>query len=204
MIEGWDARRRVFAEAASWFVATTAQVDGRWDAPGLGEWDVRALVGHTSRSLLTVEQYLAVPTASAELDSPTAYYRATRAIAAGPEVAQRGRAAGAALGEDPASAVATIAARVVPMVDGMRGDELLTTVAGGMRLSDYLPTRTFELTVHTLDLAAALGLVVAPPAEAAAEALQLVAGLAVADGLAGELLLAATGHSGLPAGFSVL
>ncbi len=204
MTEDWDGRRRVFAEAAAWFVATAALVDGRWDAPGLGEWDVRALVGHTSRSLLTVESYLAVPAASAELDSPTAYYRATRAIAAGPGVAERGRAAGTALGEDPASAVAAIAARVVPMLDTKHGEELLTTAGGGMRLSDYLPTRSFELTVHTLDLAAALGLPGTPPAEPATEALRLVADLAVADGRAGALLLAATGRDGLPAGFSVL
>ncbi|MCB2176791.1 MAG: maleylpyruvate isomerase N-terminal domain-containing protein [Actinomycetales bacterium] len=204
MTEEWDARRRVFAEAAAWFVATAALVDGRWDEPGLGEWDVRALVGHTSRSLLTVESYLAVPAASAELDSPTAYYRATRAIAAGPGVAERGRAAGAALGEDPAAAVAAIAARVLPLVDGKDGDELLTTAGGGMRLSDYLPTRSFELTVHTLDLASALGLAGTPPAEPAGEALRLVADLAVVGGLAGELLLAATGRGALPAGFSVL
>lgn len=204
MTEEWDARRHVFAEAAAWFVATAALVDGRWDAPGLGEWDVRALVGHTSRSLLTVESYLAVPAARAELDSPTAYYRATRAIAAGPAVAERGRAAGIALGDDPAAAVAAIAARVLPLVDGKDGDELLTTAGGGMRLSDYLLTRSFELIVHTLDLAAALGLAVAPPAAPATEALRLVADLAVADGRAGELLLAATGRAGLPAGFSVL
>jgi hypothetical protein len=204
MTEDWDRRRRVFAEAATWFVAMAARVDGRWDAPGLGEWDVRALVGHTSRSLLTVESYLAVPAAQAELDSPTAYYLATRAIAAGPGVADRGRAAGAALGADPAAAVAAIADRVLPFVAGKDGSELLTTAGGGMRLADYLPTRSFELTVHTLDLAAALGLEVVPPAEAAGEALRLVADLAVADGRAGALLLAATGRGGLPAGFSVL
>ena len=28
--------------------------DTAWDGPGLGEWDLRALVGHTSRSLVTV------------------------------------------------------------------------------------------------------------------------------------------------------
>lgn len=204
MSEDWESRRRVFAEAAAWFVTTAARVDGRWDAPGLGEWDVRALVGHTSRSLLTVEQYLTVTPEAVELDSPTAYYLATRAIAAGPGVADRGRAAGAALGEDPAAAVATIADRVVPMVGSMDGTELLTTAGGGMRLTDYLPTRSFELTVHTLDLAAALDLDVVPPAGPATEALRLVADLAVADGRAGALLLAATGRGGLPEGFSVL
>ena len=125
---------------------------------GLGEWDVRALVGHTSRALLTVETYLAAPAETAEIDSAVGYFRATSAMAAGPAVAQRGRDAGTALGADPAAAVAEIAARVVPLVDACDGTELLTTIVGGMRLADYLPTRTFELAVHTSDLAAALGL----------------------------------------------
>ena len=42
------------------------------------------------------------------------------------------------------------------------------------------------------------------PAAAAAQALALVSELAVADGTAGPLLLAATGRSGLPPSFSVL
>jgi len=57
---------------------------------------------------------------------------------------------GAALGCDPA------AARVLPLLDGRDGCELVTTIAGGMRLADYLPIRTFELAVHTADLATAL------------------------------------------------
>jgi hypothetical protein len=100
--------------------------------------------------------------------------------------------------------VAEIAARVLPIVGAHNGTELVTTIAGGMRLRDYLPTRTFELTVHTADLATALGLPLDIPAIAAAQALHIVADLAVADGLAGPLLLAATGRPGLPEGFSVL
>ncbi len=154
----WDDSRRAFTDAAEWFVATTALVGDRWDRPGLGEWDVRALVGHTSRSLLTVETYLARPAAAVVVASATDYFRATRAAAADPAVAARG----------------------------------------------YLPTRTFELAVHTTDLATALGLPPEVPATAAAQALHAVADLAVADGLAGPLLLAATGRPGLPEGFSVL
>lgn len=204
MTASWEVSRRAFADAAQWFVATTALVGDRWDEPGLGEWDVRALVGHTSRSLLTVETYVGRPAEAVEIGSALGYYRATSAVAAGPAVAQRGRHAGAALGSDPAAVVAEIAARVVPLVDAMAGSELLTTIAGGMRLADYLPTRTFELAVHTADLAAALGLPLDVPPTAAAQALELVAGLAVADGLAGPLLLAATGRAQLPARFSVL
>jgi uncharacterized protein (TIGR03083 family) len=201
---GWDDARRAFTDAAGWFVRTVALVGDRWDEPGLGEWDVRALVGHTSRSLLTVEAYLEKPAAEVEVPSALDYYRATSAISAGPAVAERGRAAGAALGEDPAAAVAGIAARVLPLVADRDGTELLTTIAGGMRLADYLPTRTFELAVHTTDLTTALGVPAEVPTAAAVEALHLVAGLAATAGKAGPLLLAATGRPGLPAGFSVL
>jgi uncharacterized protein (TIGR03083 family) len=204
MTGSWKDSRRAFADAAEWFVATAALVADRWDGPGLGEWDIRALVGHTSRSLLTVETYLARPADTVEIDSAVGYFRATSAAAAGPAVAQRGCDAGTALGADPAAAVAEIAARVVPLVEAHDGTELLTTIAGGMRLADYLPTRTFELAVHTADLASALGMPLEVPATAAAQALRLITELAVAREHAGTLLLAATGRGGLPARFSVL
>lgn len=200
----WDDSRRAFADAADWFVGTAALVGDRWTQPGLGEWDVRSLVGHTSRSLLTVESYLAEPADSVQVASAVAYYEATAELAAGPGVAERGRAAGAALGEDPAAAVAAIAARVVPVVAACDGSEVVTTIVGGMRLSDYLPTRTFELVVHTTDLSAALDLPLTVPALPASHALHLAAGLGVGRGLAGPLLLAVTGRRGLPPGFSVL
>ena len=57
MAFSWDDSRRAFTDAAEWFVGTTALVGNRWELPGLGAWDIRALVGHTSRALLTVETY---------------------------------------------------------------------------------------------------------------------------------------------------
>jgi uncharacterized protein (TIGR03083 family) len=200
----WTDSRRAFADAAEWFVSTATLVGDRWTRPGLGAWDVRSLVGHTSRSLLTVETYLAQPAAAVEVESAADYYRATRAAARGQGVEARGREAGAALGTDPADAVAEIAARVLPLVESCDGTELVTTFAGGMRLRDYLPTRTFELVVHTADLARAIDVPLDVPASATTQALALVGQLAVADGLAGPLLLAATGRGGLPEGFSVL
>ena len=119
-------------------------------------------------------------------------------------MAERGREAGVALGADPAAAVAEIAGRVLPLVAERDGTELVTTIGGGMRLADYLPTRTFELVVHTADLAAAVGLPLEVPRTAAAQALHLLADLAVTTGRAGPLLLAGTGRTGLPPGFSVL
>lgn len=200
----WDQSRRAFADAAEWFVDVAGRVGDRWELPGLGEWDIRALVGHTSRALLTVEAYLARPATEIAVDSALDYYLATSAAAAGAAVAARGRDAGVALGADPAAAVREIAARVVPLVDSQSGAELLTTIAGGMRLQDYLPTRTFELAVHTADLATAIAVPADVPATAATQALQIVTGLAVARGLAAPLLLAATGRPSLPPGFSVL
>src|SRR6478609_2094437 len=141
----WAESRRAFDDAADWYLATVALVGDRWQVPGLGEWTVRDLVGHASRSFLTIETYAARPAESVEIASASDYYLATRAIAAGPDVARRGRDAAAALGAEPVTAVREIAARVRGLVDDDDGSALLTTIAGGMRLEDYLPTRTFEL-----------------------------------------------------------
>lgn len=204
MDTSWESSVHCFSEAASWFARTVSAVDGRWTQPGLGQWDVRSLVGHTSRALLTVEAYLAHPASSAALDSPVAYFSAARELASGPDVATRGREAGEALGADPSGAVTEIVARVVPLVSSCSGEELVTTIVGGMRLADYLPTRTFELVAHTTDLASALGLPLDVPPGPALQALEVVSALAVAGDLAGPLMRAALGRSGFPDGFSVL
>ena len=200
----WAGSVAAFRDAGTWLVSMTAQVGDRWSAPGLGEWDVLSLVGHACRSFLTVETYLAQPPEAVEVRSAADYYLATREIAAGPGVAARGVEAGRALGADPAAAVADIADRVLARVGSCSGEEQLTTIAGGMRLADYLPTRTFELAVHTCDLAAALGVPARVPASAAAETLAVVGGVAAADGRADEVLLALTGRRPLRADFSVL
>ena len=200
----WDDERRAFGDAAGWFAELVDQVGDRWELPGLGEWDVRALVGHTSRALLTVETYLARPAARAEVGSAPAYYRAARELVGGADVTERGRDAGRALGADPAAAVRELVGRVPPLLAGCQGSELVTTVVGGMRLDAYLPTRVFELVVHGADLAADLDLPPDVPARAAVSALRLAADVAAADGQAAPLLRALTGRTGLPPGFSVL
>jgi uncharacterized protein (TIGR03083 family) len=194
-----------FAEAATAYAALVAGITpNQWAEPGLGEWDVRALVGHTSRSLVTVETYLGQPAASEDLPSPAAYLAAGLGKADPAAVADRGRAAGQALGEDPAGFVRALVDRVLPMVAG-DDDPLITTVGGGMRLRQYLPTRTFELVVHGLDISRATGLS-APDYSAGllTEVLSLAAAAAVLGGRGPELLLALTGRTTLPSGFSVV
>lgn len=163
-------------------------------APGLGAWDLRALVGHTSRSLVTVSTYLARPAESVDVASAAGYYRAIRHLTSGPEVDERGRQAGQALGEDPPSAVRRLLETVADDLVAATDDQLLTTLAGGMRLRDYLPTRTFELVVHGTDIATATGLDWTPPADALAEALALAAEVALAAGDGVAALRALTGR----------
>ena len=200
----WEQTREAFAAAATWFAGTTTAVHGHEDAPGLGEWSVRDLVGHTSRSLTTVEQYLRTAPGPVEVSSPAEYFRLLSEASRGPGVAQRGRDAGAALGPDLPGAVAALSERVVAQVLASSPDAFVATPAGGMRLADYLPTRAFELTVHTCDLVVALGGAPVPPPAAAASALRLAADLAGASDAAGEVLLALTGRRPLPPGYTAL
>ena len=137
--------RLAFDQAATFFIAATESVrPEQWDSPGLGEWSVRDLVGHTSRALLTVETYIGRPAPTVELMTPADYFVAVAASLANPaQVAQRGRDPGAALGQDPIKAVREIAARVLALVATADDAQTLSTPVGGMRLADYLPTRIF-------------------------------------------------------------
>src|SRR6266550_4703258 len=103
MIEAWGELkvRETFAEAARTFADLVPRIpEDRWDAPGLGEWDLRSLVGHTSRSLITVETYLRQPVDTEEVPTPAAYYIAIADLD-NAAVAERGRQAGQALGDNP-------------------------------------------------------------------------------------------------------
>ena len=181
------------------------RVDGDWEAPALGVWSRRDLVGHTSRSLLTVASYLRDGPVQVEAASPVDYFvRSRAALADADAVAARGRAAGQALGNDPAAAVALIAERVLPVVAAAGVDAYVETPVATMWLDDYLPTRTFELVVHGCDLATACGLDADVPMRAAAQAGAVLVALAAHDGTVADLLLAATGRRRLPEGFTVL
>jgi hypothetical protein len=119
-------------------------------------------------------------------------------------VAERGRAAGVALGADPIAALSALVTRVPAQVRAAPADARMRTPFGTMTLQGYLPTRTLELTVHTCDLAAALGISADVPRVAAAEVFAVIGGLAAAQGTASTALLALTGRVPLPAGYSVL
>lgn len=194
-----------FAEAAHAYAALVDEIGPeQWEGPGLGAWDLRALVGHGARALITVDTYLDRPARLEAVDSPVAYLDATSGATDPEAVTERGRQAGAALGADPAQAVRDLLERVLPRVREA-GDPLIETIAGGMQLSSYLPTRTFELVVHGLDVARAAGL--AQPGLSTSlltEVTCLASAAAVRHDHGPAVLLALTGRQPLPAGFSVV
>ena len=207
MIEAWGELnvRETFAEAARTFVALVARIpQNRWNGPGLGEWNLRSLVGHTSRSLVTVENYLGQPTEIEEVPSPAAYYVAIAGIDHA-AVVGRGVEAGRALGENPAEFVAALAGRVIARVE-TADNPLMHTAAGGMRLENYLPTRTLELVVHSLDIATAVPDTEPPEFsdQLLSEVARVAATAAVLRGGGVELMLALTGRATLSPGFSVV
>ena len=200
--------RSSFAAAARHFAEQVCALPASaWDGPGLGEWDLRALVGHTSRSLITVSSYLRTRAAREDVTTAAEYYLEVSPAALGIDpaaVAERGRQAGRDLGEDPAAVVAGLVDTALADV-AAAGDPLIEVIGGlGIRLRTYLPTRTFELAVHGLDIARAVGAEPTLPTEVLAEATALAAQIAVASGHGQALLLALTGRATLPPSFSVV
>lgn len=207
-------RRAEFAAAADGFVELVRHVGSeQWSLPALGEWDVRSLVGHAARALSTVESSLGHPVEGPALPGPVEYFLTVLGDSVDPEgrrrldaaIADRGREAGVALGDDPAASVASLAARVVAVVGATGEDTLVDTRAGTMTLAGYLPTRTFELAVHSLDLARTLR---RPPPlalePAVAASCRLAGQLAARRANAAEALLVLTGRGDPKHPFTIL
>ena len=149
---GGGISRENFTTAARSFAGLVDQIGARpmvrTRAGGVGP---PRLVGHTSRSLITVETYLEQPATHEELATPAAYLAAV-ARRRPSAVAERGRAAGGG----PRERSGTCRARA-----WSTGCCLWSTggrSAGhhgrwaGCGCSSYLPTRSFELVVHGLDI----------------------------------------------------
>lgn len=209
MDESFETVRDALGAAARWFAETVHELDrppAPWEAPALGAWSRRDLVGHTSRALLTVEQYLRPGSSDSDRRSVD-YHRAVRGGRADPDgVAERGRQAGRDLGVDLPESIDVVVRRVTRLVAGRTADARVETPVGEWRLEEYLPTRVLELVVHTGDLRTAGGLDGQAPEVAGRQAL-VVLGALVADAPSADaprLLTALTGRSALAAGYTLL
>jgi hypothetical protein len=197
-----------FASAARSFAALVHDIPGgRWDRPGLGAWDLRSLVGHTARSLITVSTYLHTTAEREDIATPQQYFAVMRQYAAeagSDAIVERGRQAGRELGDDPAAAVDGLLARVLSDLSAAE-DWLIQIIGGlGIRLLTYLPTRTFELAVRALDIARTVDIPFVLPDGVLDEAMVLAARIAVATGQGETALLSLTGRTALPPSFSVV
>jgi hypothetical protein len=192
-----------YLEVAGSFADLVASLPTPLSGPGLGEWDLRALVGHTARSLMTVSEYLRLPAPTVEVETAADYVAGlAAAVSSDPGVTRRGVEAGKRLGDDPAGAVRLLLDAVTADLARADPGEAVTTYAGGMRLRDYLPTRSFELVVHCLDIAAVVPVRWTPPAAALAEAVDVATEVAVRRGEGTILLRLITGRE--PGGLSIV
>jgi uncharacterized protein (TIGR03083 family) len=208
---GEGQTQRVYLLAVDGFRDLVASIDPvDFGAPGLGEWTVREVIGHTSRALTTVEDDLRQGGGTVDIPDSLDYLRRGHALRArhpelDADIAERGRAAAAELGANPAAAVAELARRVAGIVAAASPDAVVRTRLGGMTLTEYLPTRTFELAVHGADLAAATGQPLprgyGEPLLAAGE---LTIRLADARGQLPLVLRALLGRTSLPVGFCLI
>ncbi len=184
--------KETFSEAVAFFLDTASRVpDDAWTNEALGVWNVRDLVGHTSRAILLVEEYATEGTTRSGFGTPD-------------EIAERGRQAGQALGDDPVGALRALADRVLELVERLPDDHPMHTPGGVRPLSRYLSTRVAELTIHTIDVANALGVDAGPPPECVRATLYALADYAVRQGTGAEVAFALTGRAPLPPGFSVV
>ncbi|MEU4163215.1 maleylpyruvate isomerase N-terminal domain-containing protein [Actinoplanes sp. NPDC026670] len=204
--------RRTYRSAAIVFADLVARIPpDALDGPGLGEWTLRDLLGHTvSSALRQVPAVLATPAPTVLVPAPEAYFALARVapadlVAAAHKASDEdARATGAALGDDPAGVVSGYIGQATAALAGAGDDDLVVTAAGGMRVEDWLPTRTFELVVHTSDAAVAAGLPIAFDPDTLATTAALAARIAAAIGHGIPTIRALTGRAPLPATFSVL
>ena len=198
--------RETYLEAGEFFAKVVDQVDiDGWEVPALGEWCARDLTGHTYRSFTTILSYSAKPGDKVDLERPVDYFlKAFEGLTDPKQVAERGRAAGLEIIDDPRMMVRGFAMYVKNKLEELADDHIMATPVGGMRLIDYLPTRTFELIIHTMDLAKAVGVDDQPPEKGMAATLEILGQIALYRGRASAVVFGVTGRGGLSDGFSVL
>ena len=198
--------KQAYLQAVGFFMDAVARIGpNQWNEPALGVWSVRDLVGHTGRSIFIVEEFGSQRSDTIDVESAAHHYHLSLTVEGVDDmIADRGREAGEALGEDPLSRLAADRERVERLVGETDEGAIIAYTNGGIRLGDYLETRVLELVVHTLDLSNALGIEAEPPREALGVALHLLAELALDSGHGGSLALVATGRGVLPDRFSVL
>ncbi len=200
-----DKIREAYLESAEFFAALVDGVDiDAWENPALGQWTLRDLAGHTYRSINTVVGYSEKPAPQVDVESTTQWILNVRQNMNPARVAEMGRSAGLEIMDNPQMMVRGFLNMVRERVNELDDDFILATPQGGMRLVDYLQLRTMELVIHGTDFARALGVEATPPPSGTQVTLQVLTGVAVAEGRGPALADALTGRTALPIGYNLL
>ena len=200
-----DKIREAYLESAEFFAGLVDGVDtDAWEKHALGQWTLRDLAGHTYRSISTVVGYSEKPAPKVDVESSTHWIVNVRQNANPDRVAELGRSAGLEIMDNPQMMVRGFLNMARDRVTDLDEDFILATPQGGMRLIDYLQLRTMELVIHGGDFARALGVEATPPVSGMQVALQVLTGVAVAEGRGPDLASALTGRSALPIGYNLL
>ena len=196
-----------FETAAHSFLDLVGEVQvSQWNEPALGVWDVRSLVGHTARAILTVEQYLLADPAP-EVTAPNAeeyYVKAFTEYTDNDAIAARGVEAGKALNENSGAEFEATLSRALALVAENGPDRIVAVGPIGIPLDEYLRTRVFELVVHSMDIARATNQQHGVPADVVANVAELAARVAVRKGDGEAILFALTGRKPLRPRYSIL
>jgi uncharacterized protein (TIGR03083 family) len=196
-----------FETAAHSFLDLVGEVKPeQWSEPALGVWDVRSLVGHTARAILTVEQYLgADPAPEVTAATAEAYYADVLGkYTDNDAIAARGVEAGKSLNENSGAEFEATLNRALALIAASGPDRLVAIGPIGIPLDEYLRTRVFELVVHGMDIARATNLPHGIPADVVANVADLAARVAVRKGDGEAVLFALTGRRPLPPRYSIL
>ena len=179
----------------------------QWELQGLGLWSIRDLVGHAGRSLSLISDYLVSDSRelNTSLNNAVEYFESARSQIDPQAVEIRGRQAGMALGSNPHASVCTMVGAAIAAVRACDPNAVVETPLGVMKVHDYLPTRTFELCAHSLDISRALGVErIADLAMPLTDSLHLVAELIARSNNAAEMLMCLLGRTPLAPGYSAL
>jgi uncharacterized protein (TIGR03083 family) len=182
----------------SWLRAGQRIPAHTWDAPtGLGDWTVRELYAHVARGVTTLAGLVATPTiGEPELPDAAAYFAAV--MAWGADGARQ--VAGTATEFAAAHSITDLTGQfdvvaATTLADARAAAEsVVPTIAGSMRLSDYVLTRVLEATVHLLDLCDAVADTDPPPDRAVRRTVDVLADLLPAT----DFIRLATGRSAPP------
>lgn len=166
---------------------------------GLGDWTVRELYAHVGRGVWTLADLL---TQSPSADGPTlpdaaGYFAALRPLGAAgaTQVAEAARAWAADRADEVlVDAFGSPAVTVLAELVRQPGNAVVRSIAGTIRVADFVVTRVVEATVHLLDLADVAPHVSGPPLGALRRTVDVLADLSPAA----DFVRAATGRPGGP------